>query len=350
MPAQGPIAAAARRPSGAPRRTVGGPAPRAAWLGGTLLLTLGALPTALLLAPAVGSAPGPALGGLLFLGSCAHVAGTGWFYAVPEVRRQLGARRGRYVTAPLALVAGSAVLAGSLPQRPFELLLLLPYFGWQFLHFQQQNRNLAGLASAAYGSGPLRRGERRALTAAGIAGICGLISHPALLRLADAPRLGAAFPLAAAGYALAVGYGVVQLTRRAPGDRRAAASGLYLMTLLFFLPVFLFQSPFTAVAALVLAHGFQYLLILGLVAGGGGGPRQARLASLAVLLAVCLGLGLLLDLASRLHTGAQALDRAGYGAYLGASMAHFVVDAGLWRPREEFPRGFLARRLPYLLG
>jgi hypothetical protein len=38
-----------------------------------------------------------------------------------------------------------------------------------------------------------------------------------------------------------------------------------------------------------------------------------------------------------------------FGAYLGAVMAHFVVDAGLWRLRDPFPRVFLARRVPYLM-
>ena len=347
MPALGPISAAVRRPRAAPR-TPGSSVPRAAWLGGTLLLTVGALPVVVALAPAAGAAPGATLDGLLFLGSTVHVAGTGWFYCVPEMRRHMGTRRARYVTAPLALVAGSALLAAIVPQRPFELLLL-PFFGWQFLHFQRQNLALAALASTAYGSGSLRAGERCAVTTAGIAGIAGLLSHPSLLRLADVPSLDAVFPLAAAGYALAVGNGVVQLLRRAPGHRRAAASGLYLMTLLFFLPVFLFQSPYVAVAVLTLAHGFQYLLMMALVAGGGGGPRPVRLVSVAVLLGVGLTLGLVLDLASHLG-GGGAPARAVYGAYLGATMAHFVVDAGLWRLREGFARGFLARRLPYLLG
>jgi hypothetical protein len=31
-------------------------------------------------------------------------------------------------------------------------------------------------------------------------------------------------------------------------------------------------------------------------------------------------------------------------------MAHFVIDAGIWRLRDEFPRQFLTSRLPYLLG
>ena len=38
-----------------------------------------------------------------------------------------------------------------------------------------------------------------------------------------------------------------------------------------------------------------------------------------------------------------------FGAYLGAVMAHFVIDAGLWRLRDPFPRAFLAERVPYLV-
>jgi hypothetical protein len=31
-------------------------------------------------------------------------------------------------------------------------------------------------------------------------------------------------------------------------------------------------------------------------------------------------------------------------------MTHFVVDAGLWRLRDEFPRRWLTERVPQLLG
>ena len=330
-----------------------GAALRGAWLVGTLLLTLGSLVGAVLLAPPPGStAPGPALGGLLFLGSSVHVATTAWFYTVPEVRRHLRENPGRYLLAPLALIAGMALLGALVPVRPFALLLLA-FFAWQFFHFQKQNLGLAALASAAYRCGPLRPGERLAVTATGLAGTAGLLSHPALLQLTGAPRLAPLFPLAAAVYALAAGYGAVQLLRRPGTSRPPAVAGVYLTSLAFFLPVFLFDSPYAAVAGLTAAHGYQYLLIVGLVAGGGESPRfgrrQGRLISLAVLLNIGLILGLALNLASHLHTGA-APARAVYGAYLGVVMSHFVVDAGLWRLREDFPRRFLGRRLPYLLG
>jgi hypothetical protein len=30
-------------------------------------------------------------------------------------------------------------------------------------------------------------------------------------------------------------------------------------------------------------------------------------------------------------------------------MAHFVVDAGLWRLRDPFPRSFMASHVPFLV-
>lgn len=37
-----------------------------------------------------------------------------------------------------------------------------------------------------------------------------------------------------------------------------------------------------------------------------------------------------------------------FGAYLGFVMAHFVVDAGLWRMRDLLARAFLTAHLPFL--
>lgn len=68
-----------------------------------------------------------------------------------------------------------------------------------------------------------------------------------------------------------------------------------------------------------------------------------------MLINVALILGLGLNRASHLH-GATGIGRAIFGIYLGLNCAHFVVDAGLWRLRDEFPRSFLTQRLPYLLA
>ncbi|MGZ4433308.1 MAG: hypothetical protein ACXVW7_06725 [Trebonia sp.] len=68
---------------------------------------------------------------------------------------------------------------------------------------------------------------------------------------------------------------------------------------------------------------------------------------LTLLLNIALAGGAVLSAASHLH-GAATLGRLGYGAYLGAVMAHFVVDGGLWRLRDPFARKFAGSRLSYL--
>jgi hypothetical protein len=66
------------------------------------------------------------------------------------------------------------------------------------------------------------------------------------------------------------------------------------------------------------------------------------------LLTIALFGGLALATAPACTTAARA--PAPCTAYLGVTMAHFVIDAGIWRLRDEFPRQFLTSRLPYLLG
>lgn len=322
---------------------------RRVWLGGTVALTVGAVVATVALAPAGSAPPGRALQWLLFVGSSVHVAATGWFFTVPEVRRHASKHRMRYLHVPLLLVAGCAAVAAILPQRLLAWPLL-GFFAWQFYHFQKQNLGLAALAGVSHGAGSLRPRERTAVVAAGVSGIGGLLVRPELLQLAVDTRLRWLFPVAAAAFGCAVLAGAWLLWQRPPERRPAAFTVVYLVSLLFFAPVFLFASPYAAVAGLTIAHGYQYLLIVGLLAGAGrpAGDRLGPILGLAVLVNVALVGGLALNAASHLHDGG-AVARAVFGAYTGLLMAHFVVDAGLWRLRDEFPRQFLTARLPYLL-
>lgn len=174
------------------------------------------------------------------------------------------------------------------------------------------------------------------------------MGHPELLRLAPHLRVHGLFAAGALVFLVSVVAGLVAVARRPVAARPGAFVVVYTSSLLFFAPVLAFSSPYAAVAGLTIAHGLQYLLLLGMLAGApvesATGPRLGVL----VLVNIALVGGLLLNQASHLHT-AHGLPRALYGAYLGLVMAHFVVDAGLWRLRDEFPRAFLGQRLPYLL-
>jgi hypothetical protein len=327
-------------PAGGPPRLA------AAWLLATVALTVGAAAAAIALAPA-GSAPPPeGLAFLLFVGSSVHVASTGWFYTVPQVRAHMRRHRARYVWWPLALLAGAGAIA-AVTSPPALYWLLLPYFGWQFFHYQKQNLGIAALAASACRVAPLSRPERGALTAAGLAAIGALAARPSQLQLPVAHGPRELRPVAALVFAVAVAAGVACLARRGRADRPAGFCAAYLSSLVFGLPVFAFGSPYASVAGLTIAHGLQYLVLMGLVAGGGG-RGIGRLVRLAALGNIALLGGSVLSLASD-QIAARPAGRILFGLFLGAVMAHFVIDAGVWRMRDAFPRAFLAARVPYLV-
>jgi len=316
------------------------------WLWATVALTAGAFVIAAAFAPSGSAAPDRGLAWVLLAGSSAHVASTGWLYTLRDVRSYAVSHPWRFIRVPVLLMIAGAAAAVTLTPAAMTWLLL-PFFAWQFFHFAKQNLGMTALAAKTAGAPPLQAAERRALIASGLAGICALMARPALLQLRVDPRLGALFPLSAAAMAGAVAAGVILLARRAPAQRPRGFCVMYLMGLFFSVPVFVFASPYAAVGGMTIAHGMQYLLLVSLVAAGGPG-EAGRALRLAVLCNVALIGGAVLAVTSHLHSGGPAV-RLVFGAYLGAVMAHFVVDAGLWRLRDPFPRVFLARRVPYLM-
>lgn len=320
---------------------------RARWSVATLAVTVVPIVVAVVAAPSAGAEPVSALTWLLFLGSSVHVGATAWFYTVSDVRAHMARHRIRYVWVPLALVVGLACIAAtsSSPQRAW---VLLAFFGWQFVHFQKQNLGVAALAARAHGGGRVTLQERWALHLSGLGGVLGLLADPALLQVAPGRRLDWLFTAGAFVFGAGCLLGLRCLAIRPAAARPLAFVALYLAGLLFFAPVWLFESPYAAVAGLTIAHGLQYLLLVGLVAAGPA-PSHATRVSVLVLVNLALFSGLALNRMSHLHDAAP-LGRVLFGAFLGLSAAHFVIDAGLWRLRDEFPREFLTRRLPYLLA
>jgi hypothetical protein len=319
---------------------MGGARAARAWLWATVALTAGAFAVAVTSAPAGSASGGRGLGWLLFVGSSGHVASTGWLYSLRDVREYAAIRRWRFCWFPGLLVLTGAVTAATLPPSSM-MWLLLPFFAWQFFHFAKQNLGMAALAATA----PLSRAERRAIVASGWAGAAGLMARPALLQLAVDPRLGKLFPVAAAAFGTAAVTGTVLLSRRTRAARPAGSCVMYLMAVWFSLPVFVFASPYAAVGGMTIAHGMQYLLLVGLIAAR---SRRRGLGMAALCNVVLLG-GAVLSVTSHLHSAGPG-GRLLFGGYLGAVMAHFVVDAGLWRMRDSFPRAFMRRHLPYLVS
>lgn len=185
------------------------------------------------------------------------------------------------------------------------------------------------------------------MSVASLFGIAGLLAHPGLLQLNVATSFNGFFGLAFLGFVCSVVSGIALWFVRPRRERSAGVGATYLMALLFFAPVFVFGSPYAAVGGMTIGHGLQYLVLVGLVAAGRNHGRNRALGPILLFNLALFG-GILLSTASHLHD-APALGRAMFGAYLGVTMTHFVIDAGIWRLRDPFPRAFLASRVPFLV-
>jgi hypothetical protein len=318
-----------------------------------IFLTGASLACAVALAPPAGAPPMRALSWLLFTGSSVHVASTGWLFTVPAVRAYGKEHLVRCLWAPCAIVVIAAAAAAITSPAWFRWLLL-PYFGWQLFHYQKQNIGMTALAASSGRVRGVLAAERWPLLVTGCAGTAALITRPALLglRLAPLPVAGLIFPLAATTFLFGATAGVVALARRPRVQRPAGFCVAYLTSLLFFVPAFVFGSPYAAVGGMTIAHGLQYLLLVTLIAGGdqapAAGSRLSRVVRLALLANIAFIGGAALGGASHLHDAGPA-GRLIFGAYLGVVMAHFVIDAGLWRMRDPLARNFLITHLPYLV-
>ena len=175
----------------------------------------------------------------------------------------------------------------------------------------------------------------------------GVCARPALLQLNVRPPLGGYFALlATALLVVGVAGGTLALTKRPRSDRPPRFCVMYALALLFPLPIFIFTSPYAAIAGMTMAHGLQYLLLLGLVAAGN--RRRRWIGGVAALCTLAVLGGAMLNVISHLHGDGQPL-RLFFGVYVGLLAAHFVVDAGIWRLREPFVRAFLSQRVGYLV-
>jgi hypothetical protein len=317
------------------------------WLWASLFLTLFALVAAAFLAPTGNAVPVRSLTLLLFVGSSVHVATTGYLFTEVDIRAHVAEHRARYVWMPVLLIVSAATLASVVSVRDLTWFLL-PYFSWQFCHFHKQNIGMVALASTSRGLRGPSALERRALSIASSFGILGLLAHPELLQLSDRTPLHRFYVLTLFGFVCAVVSGIALLLVRPRRERSVGITATYIMALLFFAPVFLFRSPYAAVGGMTIGHGLQYLLLVGLVAAGRSQGKK-RAAGLALLLNLALLGGILLSAASHLHTAPAVGGRVLFGAYLGVVMAHFVIDGGIWRLREPFPRAFMASRVPFLV-
>ncbi len=317
---------------------------------GLALSTVAPLAGAPLLAPDGGRGTAEILGVLVVVAYAGHVAVTAWLWTDRDVRHLAHRRPWRLVGVPAALVALGAGAPLVVSGRAFGWLLL-GFFVWQFTHFQRQNLGLVSAVAGRWGSPALRTSERWIVAVAGGCGTAGLVARPALLGVGQhalpPPLAGALSSVAETGLVVCVATALVCWAR---STRPAPVAAAHVLAVTFMAPVFLFWTPAAAVTGTVVAHGLQYLWVVGWRTLGTQHPRRGghdgrRTVIPIVVLAV--GGGSALAAISERHGARGAVLHLLYGAYFGIVMAHFAVDSAVWR-RSKGPLRAWQRTRPLL--
>lgn len=293
------------------------------------------------------------LGLLTFLGGPGHVASTTWFYADPVARRHFWANPIRYIVAPLFLIVGTtAAYAVWQDQEPTRWINLI-FAVWLLWHYQRQNWGILSFVARVTSGGSATKLEEAILKIAVVGGIVGGIKSAGF---------GAGTAVEAYGpQAFQLGLAITALVPVLIGAAVATnpalrASPLRLCTLVgtaaFFLPVFVLGNPESAVLTYGLAHGLQYLVFMSYVAGtaaaGEGAAPGAGRPGVVALLASVIGVGVFLTVCGDVQLVKEWNLLPLFGLVLGITMAHFVVDAGVWRLRDEFPRRYIGPAFSFL--
>jgi hypothetical protein len=277
-----------------------------------------------------------AYGALIFLSTNFHVASTGWFVTDPEMRTHFRAHPLRYVVAPVAVILACAVGFQWLGPKIGDGIIVV-FVGWLLWHYQKQNLGLLSFVATGTDRVPVSVWERRTLMLTGIAGVAGVFSATGVAPAWLAGEFGYLHQLGAWLYLLVPVCAAVAVASNASLRINRLRLLFFVIGAAFYVPVFVFNDPVSAITGSATAHGLQYLVFMGTVSGSGRRSLRPVLAMLAIAAAGALALN-------------YAADQGGMlkGLFIGGVMAHFIVDAGIWRLREPFQRGYMRRKFHFV--
>jgi hypothetical protein len=135
----------------------------------------------------------------------------------------------------------------------------------------------------------------------------------------------------------------------------------YFTLVCFFLPVFISTDMNIAFYSYAIAHGVQYILFMTVVSLNfepTESEKRFKIANAVKLFLVTVLVGFLfyraIDLKGFEYFAANAnlLRIVDFllGAILGATMAHFVIDAGAWRLSQTLQRTYIGKRFGFVFA
>lgn len=281
---------------------------------------------------------------LAFLASGFHVALTSFFYLEPDLAELRRLHRGRFVWAPLGLALGTAAL--TLWLHGDIAWVLAGYFAWQLYHYQRQNFGVMAFVASSQKVARPTTLEQVALEVAGYAGILGFF---ALDGFATPRKVGAfAAALHQVGLSTQIAAVLLSLVAMVLRLKREGWSWYPLWHLLcsgFFAGTFILPDIGLAFATYAYAHGLQYLVFMYSLSMARG-ATVPKLSPIALTFMGLAGSILLMVLGDR--TMFSWSKDGLFGAYLGLVMAHFVVDASVWRLGEPTQRAYVRKAFSFI--
>ena len=306
-----------------------------------------------LLAPPVGASGG--LAGIksvfLFLGT-AHVPATMFFYTDQGFAAIRKSHPFRYIYVPLLLVVLTGLLfAFSTPT--VQAFVLLIYWSWQAYHYGRQNVGIYAFASISETGRAPRKLEKLAIDAGTILAILGTLK---VLGMAVAPAyLHRSFDfLYRFGFVAFLAVAVFSIVVYAKYFRETSPfkTIFFFTTVFFFLPVFLSTDNNIGFLSYAIAHGLQYIIFMTVISATTSESRSLQYKSFAVLLVLLLLVGFVfwrvndlreMEFVKSTWAYARGADFL-FGAVLGATMSHFLIDASAWRLSLEKQRSYITKR------
>ena len=297
---------------------------------------------------------------LLFLGT-AHVPATVFFYIDKDFSEIVKRHKARYIYFPILLTITTGLLF-AFASVIVQAYILLFFWTWQAFHYGRQNTGIYSFVSIATRGAPADKYERTMIE---LGTFCGIMGTFRILGTAVAPNyLHSFFELlyrVGGVIFLAVLLASVVIYIRNLKQTTPLLTIFYFTLVCFFLPVFLSIDMNVAFYSYAIAHGVQYLLFMTVVSlnfDPQASSRRFKLANAVKLLLVTLLVGLLFY---------RAIDLKGFesvianttlmrfvdfllGAILGATMAHFVIDAGAWRLSQALQRTYIGKRFGFVFA
>lgn len=295
---------------------------------------------------------------LLFLGT-AHVPATLFFYLDKDFSEIIRKHKARYVYFPIVLTIVTGLLF-AFASTIVQAYTLLIYWAWQAFHYGRQNTGIYSFVSIGTRGVAPGKYERTMIE---LGTYCGIIGTFKILGTAVAPAylhgfFDVLYRVGAVAFVLILLASVLVYVR----NWRLTTPLLtifYFTLVCFFLPVFLSTDMNVAFFSYAIAHGVQYILFMTVVSlnfDPRNEHRRLQIGNAIKLIAITVLLGLLFYRAIELKTiESLAADKTlirivdfVIGATIGATMAHFVIDAGAWRLSQSLQRTYIGKRFAFV--